>query len=342
MGPMDLEERISLVSRGSSELLVPGELQALLEKTERPRAYIGYEPSGPFTVGQVVTIRKILDLEKAGFAVTVFLADWHALINDKLGGSLERITEAGHEMERVIRALGAGDGVKFRWASELVGTSTYWGRVIQVAKAMSLSRVRRAMTVMGRGEDEADIDAAKLFYPPMQVADIFELDVDLAYGGMDQRRAHVLAREVAAKYGWKVPLALHTPLISSLKGGGRMDAGGNEGLMEKKMSKSDSGSAVYVTDPGENIASRLKEAYCPAKEVAGNPVVELARFIVLPWDGAVRISRPEKYGGNLELSSEEAFLKEWTEGRIHPLDLKGAIGSALTRLLAPARIQKTA
>lgn len=334
---MDTESRVGLVARGASEVLVKEELLALLDREEHPHAYIGYEPSGPFTVGQVVTLRKILDLEEAGFRVTVFLADWHALINDKLGGSLERISEAGHEMERVIRALGAGDGVRFRWASDLVGTSGYWARVIRVAKAMSLSRVRRAMTVMGRGEDEADLDAAKLFYPPMQVADIFELEVDLAYGGMDQRRAHVLAREVAARHGWKVPIALHTPLISSLKGGGRMDAGGHAGLMEKKMSKSDTGSAIYVTDASESLTARLREAYCPAREVEGNPVVELARHVVLPWDGRVRIARPEKYGGDLELSTEEDLLREWTGGKIHPLDLKGAVGTALARLLAPAR-----
>ncbi len=331
---MELEERISLVTRGSSEVLMADELRRLLETKEHPKAYIGYEPSGPFTIGQLVTIAKILDLERAGFEVTVFLADWHAFINDKLGGSMERIVAAGDEMQRVIRALGAGPGVQFRWASELVGSKDYWSRVIRSAKAMSMARVRRAMTIMGRSEADADMDSAKLYYPAMQVADIFELGVDLAYGGMDQRRAHVLAREVAAKYGWPTPVALHTPLISSLKGGGRMNAD-DAGLMEKKMSKSDASSAIYATDTPETVRARIQSAFCPAKEVEGNPVLELAVHLVLPSQGKIILDRPEKHGGRREFLSTTELLNEWTEGKVHPLDLKAAVTSGIIEVLRP-------
>ena len=34
------------------------------------------------------------------------------------------------------------------------------------------------------------------FYPPMQAADIFELNIDIAFGGMDQRKAHMYMREL--------------------------------------------------------------------------------------------------------------------------------------------------
>ncbi|MCL4323977.1 MAG: tyrosine--tRNA ligase [Candidatus Thermoplasmatota archaeon] len=333
---MELEERLARVLRGTSEVLVESELRDLLARKEHPRAYIGYEPSGPFTIGQLVTIRKILDLEEAGFDVTVFLADWHALINDKLGGSLERITEAGKVMEKVIRALGGGDRVQFRWASDLTGNGAYWSRVIRSAKAMTLARAKRAMTIMGRTESEADVDSAKLFYPAMQVADIFELGVDLAYGGMDQRRAHVLAREVAAKNGWPVPIALHTPLVSSLKGGGRMNPG-EEGLMEKKMSKSDASTAAYAGDSEEILRERIKGAFCPARETEGNPVVELAVNLVMTWEGALTIERAEKHGGRVSFSSPELFQAAWKEGKLHPLDLKAAVAESLVRILAPVR-----
>lgn len=333
---MEVEERLALTLKGTSEVLIPDELGQLLATKDHPKVYIGFEPSGPFTVGQLVTISKILDLEKAGFVVTVFLADWHAFINDKLGGSMERITAAGKEMERVIRVLGAGSGVRFRWASELIGTSDYWGRVIRSAKAMSLARVRRAMTIMGRNEAEADMDSAKLYYPAMQVADIFELGVDVAYGGIDQRRAHVLAREVAAKYGWPVPIALHTPLISSLKGGGRMNAG-EEGLMERKMSKSDATTAIYATDSEETIRARIQSAYCPVKEVEGNPMIELAIHLILPWQGRLAIERSEKHGGPIEFTRGEELLSAWTAGKLHPLDLKSGVAHGLVDILRPLR-----
>ncbi len=118
---MDSEGRVDRVLRNSAEVLVREELEALLAREEHPRAYIGYEPSGSYTVGQLVTLAKVRDLAEAGFRVTVFLADWHAYINDKLGGSWERIRASGHQMEEVFRGLGIGEGVTFLWASELTG-----------------------------------------------------------------------------------------------------------------------------------------------------------------------------------------------------------------------------
>ena len=190
----------------------------------------------------------MVDLQEAGCELTVFLADWHAWINDKLDGSLDRIAAAGQDMRSAFQALGVSeDATRWRWAHELTGSSEDRSRVVRVAKTTSLARTKRAMTILGRTEEEEGLDTAKLFYPSMQAADIFELPVDLAYAGLDQRRAHVLAREVAHHYHWPVPVAVHTPLVSSLKGGGRMDAAN---APERKMSKSDPTEAIIAAvDP---------------------------------------------------------------------------------------------
>ncbi len=333
---MDLDARVAAVLRGTTEVLTPGEVRGLLETKDRPRAYIGFEPSGRLTVGHLVCARKMIDLQEAGFDLTVFLADWHAWINDKLGGSLERIRAAGQYMEAGFTALGVDPArARYRWAHELTGSSDYWARVVRIAKATSLARTKRAMTVLGRGEEEANLDTAKLFYPSMQAADIFELPVDLAYAGIDQRRAHVLAREVAHRYGWPVPVAVHTPLISSLKGGGRMDPATQ--TVERKMSKSDPSSAITLPAPAEEIAARVKGAFCPAKEVDGNPIVELVRFVLFPWEGRFELERSPAHGGPLAFASEAEFLAAWTSGSVHPADLKASVVPALDRVLAPSR-----
>jgi len=333
---MDAEERLARIVRNAEEVLTVDEVRALLATTDHPRSYIGFEPSGSLTVAHLITARKILDLAEAGSDVTVFLADWHAWINGKLGGDLERIVAAGRYMEATFRALGAeSDRVRFRWAHELVGAADYWARVVRVAKATSLARTKRAMSIMGRSEDESSLDTSWMYYPAMQVADIFELPVEIAYGGMDQRRGHVLAREVAHHYHWPVPTAVHTPLLSSLKGGGRMNPA--DGTVERKMSKSDPASGIPIPATKEVIAERVQSAFCPAKEVNGNPIVEVVRFIVLPWEGRLRVERPAKYGGPLEFTAEAEFLTSWTSGSLHPQDLKGAVTDALDRLMEPAR-----
>ena len=43
---MDLEEKLSLIGRNAEEVVTEGELRALLETNERPRAYWGFECSG--------------------------------------------------------------------------------------------------------------------------------------------------------------------------------------------------------------------------------------------------------------------------------------------------------
>ncbi|HKS59876.1 MAG TPA: tyrosine--tRNA ligase [Thermoplasmata archaeon] len=332
---MDTGERVERVTRHTLEVLTREEVAGLFERSEHPRAYIGFEPSGQLTIGHLITARKMRDLQEAGCDLTVFLADWHAWINDKLDGSLERIEASGRYMEHAFTALGVdASRARFRWAHELSGSSDYWSRVVRVAKATSLSRTRRAMTVLGRGEEEEQLDTAKLFYPAMQVADIFELPVDLAYAGLDQRRAHVLAREVAHHYGWPVPVAVHTPLLSSLKGGGRMDL--PSGTVERKMSKSDPGSAIVIPSTPSEIADRIAGAFCPAKEVDGNPVVEVVRDILFPWEGRFHVERPAKYGGAVDFESASAFLDAWKAGSLHPGDLKPAAAEALARVVAPA------
>jgi tyrosyl-tRNA synthetase len=332
---MDLEERVARVTRYAQEVLTPEEVRPLFERSDHPTAYIGFEPSGRLTIGHMVCARKMRDLQEAGCELTVFLADWHAWINDKLGGSLERIEASGRYMQAGFAALGVDAATAhFRWAHELTGRSEYWTRVVRVAKATSVARTKRAMTILGRSEEEASLDTAKLFYPSMQAADIFELPVDIAYAGIDQRRAHVLAREVAHHYAWPVPVAVHTPLISSLKGGGRMDPA-TMGV-ERKMSKSDPASAITIPSTEEEIRTRLAAAFCPSKEVDANPVVEIARFILFPWEGQFALERSAEHGGPVVFATEEEFLAAWRQGSVHPKDLKTSVATALIRVLAPA------
>jgi len=196
---------LDLVTRNLKEIVTIEELQEILAK-EKKKAYIGFEPSGLVHLGWLMCADKIKDLIKAGFNVTVLLADWHAWINDKLDGNMEAIKICGEYIKDAFAAMGVKD-VEYIYASSMVGNADYWHLVLKIAKQTSLARARRAMDIMGRKAEEAEKDISKFFYPLMQVADIFYLDVDAALGGMDQRHAHMLARDVCKKLGMKKPVA---------------------------------------------------------------------------------------------------------------------------------------
>lgn len=321
-----------LVTRGAEEVVTDDELRVLLARPDK-RAYIGFEPSGTAHVGYLILADKVRDLQDAGFHTTIFLADWHASINDKFGGDMETIRACAEYMKDMFAALGVQPGVHYLYASECVRDPRYWETVLKVAKASSLSRVKRAMSIMGRKEEEAEQDYAKTIYPVMQVADIFYNEWHLAYGGMDQRHAHMLARDAADKLDWWKPVALHTPLLPSLlgPGEGRMDPA------EAKMSKSKPGSGIFLHDSAGQVEQKLQGAFCPPKQAEGNPVLALARLVLFRQDGfALRVERPAKFGGPLELGSYEELERTYAQG-LHALDLKKAVAAALNARLEPVR-----
>jgi len=325
-------DKLEKLTANTEEVVTVEELKAVLGKS-KPKGYIGFEPSGTVHIGWKICTNKIKEFLDCGFDFTILLADWHAYINDKLGGDLEKIKLCGKYMEDCFAAMGVSkDKVKFVYASDYVSDPKYWELVLKTAKATSVARMKRAMDIMGRGEEEAEKDVSKLFYPAMQVSDIFYLDLDVAYGGMDQRHAHMLARDVAKKIGKKSPVALHTPLLTGLQAGGRMDP------IEAKMSKSKPDSMISIHDDVESVKKKISKAFCPEKQIEGNPILELCKYVVFPElkGEPFLIQRPEKFGGNLEFTSYKDLEQAFASG-LHPLDLKNATASYINKSLEPVR-----
>ena len=322
--------RLESLTSNVEEIVTIEELKTVLEKP-RPKAYIGFEPSGSVHLGWKICTNKIKDFLDCGFDFTVLLADWHAYINDKLGGDIEKIKLCGKYMEDCFAAMGVNkEQVKFVYASDYVGDSKYWELVLRTSKATSVARVKRAMDIMGRDAEEGEKDLSKLFYPAMQVSDIFYLDLDVAYGGTDQRHAHMLARDVSKKLGRKPPVAIHTPLLTGLQAGGRMDP------IEAKMSKSKPDSMISIHDDPASVKKKISKAFCPEKQIEGNPVLEMCKYVVFPElkDKSFLIERPEKFGGNLEFTTYEELENAFVDG-LHPLDLKNGTASYINKILAP-------
>lgn len=343
---MDTEQRLNLVTRNTAEVLTPTEIRKILETRTRPKAYIGFEPSGLMHIGiGLVCARKIRDFVEAGFDFTVFLADWHAWINNKLGGEMQNIRTCGEYFRHCFTGIGIDPGkVRYVWASELAEHIEYWEKVIRIGKSNSLTRVRRALPILGRGMEGDDVEAAALFYPCLQAADILQMELDVAYAGMDQRKAHILAREAAERLGFKKPAAVHTPLLMGLSAGkGRMGTGmfdenpELDAQIEFKMSKSIPESEVIVHDEPSMIRDKLRGAYCPQGEVEMNPVLEIAKVIIFPERGRMQIAMPKKPEKSRSYEHYVDLESDYRKGEIHPLDLKNSVAEELIGLLEGVR-----
>ncbi|MBD3265860.1 tyrosine--tRNA ligase, partial [bacterium] len=226
----------------------------------------------------------------------------------------------------------------------------YWTTFIEVCKNTSLKRVMRSITILGREEGEA-VDFAKLVYPPMQVADIFALGVNICHAGNDQRKAHVVALDTANQIktqplldpeGNKLtPVAIHHHLLMGL-GKPPMWPIDTSKLQDVwaalKMSKSKPNTAVFITDEPKAIKKKINKAFCPEGETEFNPVLNWAKHCIFMLDrGPIHIKRKEEWGGDLTFNSYEELEECFGKKELHPMDLKMAVADSIAELLAPVR-----
>lgn len=296
-------------------------------------------------IGQgLVCSLKIREMVEAGFEFIIFLADWHSMVNNKFGGDMAKIRQVGEYFKHCFTALGLPEGkVHYIWASELARKPEYWERVLHVGKTSTAQRVMRALPIMGREMTGKDVEAASLFYPCMQAADIFEMQLDVACAGVDQRKAHILAREAGEKLGWGKPVCVHTPLLMGLAG---LETGSTGSFDEDpkvsqviaaKMSKSKPESSILIHDTPQVIGEKLRRAFCPPGVVEGNPLIEYFRTLVFPRSAGFVLKRDAKYGGDLAVGSFEELERLYVAGKIHPQDLKVNMARFLSDELAPVR-----
>ncbi|PSP50655.1 tyrosine--tRNA ligase [Halobacteriales archaeon QH_7_69_31] len=313
-------ERTELVARHTEEVVTEAELAALFDEREAPSVYIGYAPTGEMHIGHYTTIRKLADFIEAGLEVTVLVADLHAHLDDaKSPFELLEARSAYYRtaIEAMIEAAGADPaGVEFVRGTDYQLEEPY---------GTTLSRARRAGSEVVRQSENPNLGG--LVYTLMQSLDVAALEADIVYGGIDQRGIYMLAREQLPERDYDKPVCVFAPLLSGLTGG--------------KMSASESGSKIDLTDDEGAVAEKVQAAYCPAGELEDNGVMEYLRYLVFPVfeerGEALVVERPAEYGGDLSYGGYDALESDFVSGDLHPADLKPAAAAAIADVIAPVR-----
>ena len=357
---MSVEEKFNAITRNPTEEVLTKEfLREQLENNTPLNHYIGFEISGKVHLGTgILCMQKISDFQQAGVTTNILLADYHSWINNKLGGDLSTIKKVagGYFKEALAMSLKAVGGepskVKFHLGSKFyedIGLE-YLESLIKVSMNITLNRAKRSITIMGRKEGDS-VKFGQLLYVPMQVSDLFTLKANLPHGGMDQRKAHVIALETWKPFGFK-PIPVHHHLLIGMhitkeqrqkillakQSGNREEF--EEGVVELKMSKSQPNSAIFIHDTEEEIKAKIKGSYCPARELEVNPIIDLQRYVIWPY--LTRTNQEfELFNGKTKQTTvyktREQLEKAYQEGKIHPLDLKENVAKYLIELLEPTR-----
>lgn len=310
---MEIEKRLNFVKRNTVEIINEEKLEKLLKK-KNVIVYCGYEPSGDLHIGHLVTIMKLRDLENAGFKVKILLADWHAWLNKK--GDWKFIDEQVKKWKDSFKKIGLKN------PEIIVGTSfqrktDYINDVFTLASSSTLNRGLRAMQGVARDIEHAKV--TQIIYPFMQVVDMKALKVEAVVAGLEQRKIHMIAVESLKTIDYEVPVFIHTPLISSLVG-------------EGKMSSSNKDSLISVKDSSVEIKKKISKANCPIGIVEKNPILEITKYLLFPFFEKIDIKRNEKFGGDVIYENYSKLEKDFKEKKLHPADLKNVVGEKLSEM----------
>ena len=335
---MDIQKRIELIHSTGEEIVTVEELKHLLETKTRPVAYDGFEPSGQMHIAQgimrAINTNKML---KAGVHFKFWVADWFAWMNNKMGGDLDKIKKIGEYQIEVWKSCGMNvKDVEFLWASEAMADREYWKRTVNIARNNTVQRIVRCSQIMGRSENDT-LTAAQIFYPCMQASDIFHLKADITNLGMDQRKVNILAREIGPKLGLWKPVIVSGHMLMGLLKPPENVKDPIERAIAMKMSKSMPDSAIFMTDSKEDVKRKISKAYCPEKQVHENPILEYMKYIIFERFKEIKIERPDKFGGPVVYTRFEDMSKDFTNGTLHPMDLKSAATDYINKLLGPVR-----
>ncbi|MBI2079414.1 tyrosine--tRNA ligase, partial [Candidatus Micrarchaeota archaeon] len=150
---MDIETKIELVKKKpTEEIVTEQDLREIFETYAHPKHYIGFEISGMVHLGSgLCTALKLKDFLEAGIKPTILLADYHAWINGKLGGDLDKIQKVGvGYFKHAFISLGlTEEKVQYKMASDICNDD-YWKDVLNITKSTTINRMLRCITIMGR------------------------------------------------------------------------------------------------------------------------------------------------------------------------------------------------
>ena len=249
-----VEEQLTYIKKGSSEIIRESELHEKLEKSRgagKPlRVKAGFDPTAPdLHLGHTVLLRKLKHFQDLGHTVIFLIGDFTGMIGDPTGRSVTRPPLSAEElmknaktyMEQVFKILSPRTTeVRFNneWFEKM--KSADW---IKLAAKTTVSQMLEREDFHKRFQEEKAIALHELLYPLAQGYDSVMLKADVELGGTDQKFNLLVGRELQRSYGQESQVVLTMPILEGLDG-------------VQKMSKS-YGNAIGIKEPPLEMYGKL-------------------------------------------------------------------------------------
>ena len=244
------DEALTLIKRGSQELLVEQELKERLGTGKPLQVKAGFDPTAPdLHLGHTVLLNKLRQLQDIGHHAVFLIGDFTGMIGDPTG---KNTTRPPLNREQVIENAKSYTSQVFKILkpeqTEVVFNSAWMDKLsavdmIKLAATHTVARMLERDDFDKRYKSGQPIAIHEFLYPLVQGYDSVVLKADLELGGTDQKFNLLMGRELQKHYGQTPQCILTMPLLEGLDG-------------VNKMSKS-LGNYIGITEPPQEIFGKL-------------------------------------------------------------------------------------
>lgn len=317
-----IEEKFDLITRNLQEVIGEKELKELLKTKKEISVYWGTMPTGSISLAYFFPMIKIADFLKAGLKVKILLADLHAALDGVPWEVLEKRTNYYEEaILTILKTLGVDSSkLEFVLGSDIQLEKKYFHDLLKLSTITTLNEAKHSAAEVVKLGNSPKLSG--MIYPLMQALDEEYLKVDMQFGGVDQRKIMVYAREYLPKVGYSPRIELMNPMI--------------RGLVGEKMSSSMRNTKIDLMDDEETVKNLINKADFIEGDSNNGVMALLENLIFLrkkELNEEFIIKRPEKWGGNLTYSSYEEIKKDVLKKAVHPQDVKTALAEEINILL---------
>ncbi|MFA4884267.1 MAG: tyrosine--tRNA ligase [Desulfotomaculaceae bacterium] len=246
----NLEEQLSVIKRGFSELVPESELVEKLKTGQPLKIKWGADPSAPdIHLGHTVILNKLRQFQDLGHKVIFIIGDFTAMIGDPSGKSITRKALPKDVVESNARTYQAQVfKILDKQKTEVVYNSHWLSKInlpeiLKLASQYTVARMLERNDFKARFENQNEISILEFLYPLLQGYDSVHLEADLEVGGTDQKFNMLVGRTLQERNGKKPQVVLTMPILEGLDG-------------VQKMSKS-LGNYIGITEPPSEIYGKI-------------------------------------------------------------------------------------
>lgn len=226
---MSVEEQLSLLRRGTSEIISEHDLSEKLKSGRNLRVKLGVDPTvAHVTLGWAVVLRKLRDFQRLGHTAVLIIGDFTAMIGDPSGKSKTRPQLSRDEVQANVEAVSKQvykildpDKTEIRFNGDWLGPMKFED-VIRLASKATVARIMERDDFTKRWNEHRPIALHEILYPLCQGYDSVAIQADIELGGNDQKFNNLVGRDLQGHFGQEPQVVMLCPLLVGTDGKEKM------------------------------------------------------------------------------------------------------------------------